>query len=349
MDMYQENAATLKIRELGSSDYAAWDQFVHDHAHATFFHLAKWRDLIEEVLGHRTAYLYAERGGQIEGVLPMARVRSWLFGDAFISVPFAVYGGVLASSEEASSALEAAAVARAEAARVDYLEMRNLARAQSWPVKELYSTFRKPISADAEVNMQAIPRKQRAMVRKGIQGGLTGVVDDGVDRFYDIYSTSVRNLGTPVLSKRYFSALRQAFGDACEVLTIEHRGKAVSSVMSFYYMSEVLPYYGGGLDEARALYANDFMYWDLMCRASTRSVSVFDFGRSKQGTGSFRFKTHWGFEPQPLAYQYYLVRRAEVPDLSPLNPTYGRAIALWKRLPVPVARALGPPIARCLG
>jgi FemAB-related protein (PEP-CTERM system-associated) len=227
--------------------------------------------------------------------------------------------------------------------------MRNLAPQQTWPTKQLYATFRKPISAEPEANMQAIPRKQRAMVRKGIQAGLVGVVDATTDRFYDIYSTSVRNLGTPVLSKRYFKALQETFGDACDVLTIEHRGKPIASVMSFYYKNEVLPFYGGSLEEARSAYANDFMYWDLMCRSLARGVTLFDFGRSKQGTGSFRFKTHWGFEPQPLAYQYHLVRQKEIPDLSPLNPTYGRAISLWKRLPMPLTRVLGPPIARCLG
>jgi FemAB-related protein (PEP-CTERM system-associated) len=341
--------APLVVRALDDASGERWDAFVTQHPASTFFHLSSWREVLDRVLGHRTMYLYAERNGHIEAVLPLARVRSWLFGDALISLPFAVYGGILSNSDDAKAALEREAIRVADEARVEYLEMRNLAPAQDWPTKDLYATFRKAISASDEENMLAIPRKQRAMVRKGIQAGLKGVVDDSVDRFYDIYSTSVRNLGTPVLSKRYFGSLKRIFGAACDVLTIEHQGQAVASVLSFYFKDEVLPFYGGGLAAARAVDANDFMYWDLMCKSARRGIRRFDFGRSKQGTGPFRFKTHWGFEPQPLAYQYHLVRRTEMPDLSPMNPSYQKAIALWRRLPVSVSRVLGPPIARNLG
>lgn len=340
---------SIVVRQFQDTDRESWDRFVVEHPRGTFFHLSKWRNVIEQSLGHDTCYLLAERGSRIEAVLPLARVRSWLFGDAMISLPFAVYGGVLTASEQAKRAIEDAAIRRAESTRVEYLEMRNLQRDQTWDAKSLYSTFRKSISADPEQNMQAIPRKQRAMIRKGIKAGLQGAIDASIDRFYDIYSTSVRNLGTPVLAKSYFCALKEEFGAACEVLSIEHRGSAVASVMSFYFKDEVLPYYGGGLAEARSLDANDFMYWDLMCRSAVRGARLFDFGRSKQGTGSFKFKTHWGFEPHPLHYQYHLIRATAIPDLSPLNPRYRTAIAFWRRLPLSLTRLIGPPIARVLG
>jgi len=159
----------------------------------------------------------------------------------------------------------------------------------------------------------------------------------------------VRNLGTPVLGKRFFAALLHEFGEAADILTVTHRGKPVSSVMSFWFRDEVLPYYGGGTGDARDLKANDFMYWELMRNAVPRGVTLFDFGRSKLDTGSFSFKKNWGFEPQTLAYQYHLVRSPNVPDVSPLNPKYRAMIATWKRLPVPVTRVIGPLVARYLG
>ena len=45
------------------------------------------------------------------------------------------------------------------------------------------------------------------------------------------------------------------------------------------------------------------MYWELMRRACERGLKVFDFGRSKRGTGSFDFKKNWGFEATPLVYE----------------------------------------------
>jgi FemAB-related protein (PEP-CTERM system-associated) len=197
--------------------------------------------------------------------------------------------------------------------------------------------------------MTAIPRKQRAMVRKGIQRELRAEFDHGIDRFYAIYSESVRNLGTPVFSRRYLSLLTQAFAEQCEVLTVTHAGQAVAGVLSFYFRDEVLPYYGGSTGAARSLAANDFMYWQVMERARERGVRTFDFGRSKVGSGSYDFKTHWGFEPEPLHYEYYLVSARELPNLSPTNSRYARMINVWRRLPLPVTRLIGPSIARYLG
>ena len=198
--------------------------------------------------------------------------------------------------------------------------------------------------------MQAIPRKQRAMVRKGIKNGLAAVLDPGVERFFALYADNVHRHGTPPLPKRYFEALRRIFGKDLEVLTIlDPAGKPVSSVLSFYFKDEVLPYYAGDCAEARALAANDFKYWELMRRASERGVRIFDFGRSKQGTGPYDFKRNWGFEPAPLAYEYCLYKRDSIPQNNPLNPKYRAFIALWKRLPIGVANALGPHLVKSLG
>jgi FemAB-related protein (PEP-CTERM system-associated) len=214
---------------------------------------------------------------------------------------------------------------------------------------DLYVTFRKAIDPDVEKNMNAIPRKQRAMVRKGIKAGLSSETDDGVDRFFSAYAQSVHRLGTPVFSQKYFRTLRDIFGPDCEVLTITQGGRLIASVMSFYFRDEVLPYYGGGTEEARDVAGNDFMYWELMRRSCERGVRTFDYGRSKHGTGSFDFKKNWGFEPQPLGYEYRLVRGKRLPEVNPLNPKYSLAIRIWQRMPLFLANRIGPLISRSLG
>lgn len=338
------------VQPLVATDCERWDRFVGAHPEATFFHKSGWREVIERAFRHKTHYLCAKVGEELEGVLPLAHIRSRLFGNALISLPFCAYGGLLASSDSAATALMGAARALAEELRVDYLELRNRApRNPDWPTKNLYVTFSRTLDPDPDVNYKAIPRKQRAMVRKGIEAGLEAQIDDHVDRFYSAYSTSVRNLGTPVFARRYFELLQTIFGSACEVLTVTQSGQAVASVMSFYFRDEVLPYYGGGTEAAREQKGNDFMYWELMRRASERGVRIFDYGRSKVDSGSYRFKKHWGFAPEPLFYEYYLVRAKTMPDISPVNPKYRSFIELWRRIPLPVARLIGPMLARNLG
>ncbi len=341
----------MRVESLADGQVDRWDAFVDSCESATFFHKAGWQQVLQRAFGHETHFLYAEEQGEIRGVLPLARVRSLLFGDHLVSLPFAVYGGPAAIDEAADSALIDAACELARDLGVEDLELRSpSAKRPQWPSKDLYVTFRKAMDPDPEVNMKAIPRKQRAMVRKGIKAGLQGEIDDGVDRLYAIYSESVRNLGTPVFSKRYLQLLCEVFGpQACDVLMVRHGDADIAGVMSFYFRDQVLPYYGGSRPAARDLKGNDFMYWDLMCRAAGRGFRLFDYGRSKVGSGSYSFKKNWGFEPQPLHYEYFLVTADSVPQINPNNPKYRYFIEMWKRMPLPLANGLGPLLARHLG
>lgn len=342
---------TLEVKLLEQQDAGRWDGFVADFPAATFFHRAAWKNTIEQTFGHRCPYLYVEEAGEITGVLPLTHINSLVFGKALVSSAFCVYGGPVARTRDGLDALVARAELLAGELNVDHIEFRGREVCQpEWPCKsDLYVTFLKPMDPDPEANMLAIPRKQRAMVRKGIKAGLVSEIDPGVDRMYEMYSASVRNLGTPVFPKALFANLKQNFGEACEVLTITSNGEPVSAVMSFYFRDQVLPYYGGGIARARSLAANDFMYWELMRRACERGYKIFDFGRSKAGTGSYSFKKHWGFEPRPLHYEYNLRRGQEIPELNPLNPKYRLLIGTWKRLPLWLANRIGPLIARNLG
>ena len=342
--------AAVTVRVCDDTDELAWERFVVNSAQASFFHRYGWRRVITRAFGHRAHYLIAERGGTICGVLPLFHVRSLLFGNALISVPFCVYGGVASADPEAVTHLIDRAMQLAGDLSVDYLELRNeTPQNPCWPTKDLYVTFKKEISSVDEENLSAVPRKQRAMIRKGIKAGLDCHVDDDIDVLYDMYSQSVRNLGTPVFSKRYLELLKAEFGDDCEVTIVSSDSRPVAGVMSFYFRDHVLPYYGGGTSEARVLCANDFLYWQVMCQAAQRSVRVFDYGRSKVDTGSYRFKKHWGFSPEPLYYEYGLVRATAMPNLSPTNPKYRLFINLWKRMPLPLSRLIGPFISRNLG
>jgi FemAB-related protein (PEP-CTERM system-associated) len=342
--------APCSIKLMQPGDAARWDQFVATCPETTFFHRAGWQTVIEQAFGHKTWFFYAESQGQIVGVLSLAEVKSRLFGHSLCSLPFCVYSGIAATTDAARVALDKRAQQLAAELQVGHLEYRNLKPQHlDWATKDIYVTFRKEILPDPEQNMLAIPKKQRAMVRKGIKNGLQTSIDDDVERLFTAYATSVHRLGTPVFPKKYFALLKSVFGDDCEIQTITNQGRIVSSVLSFYFRDEVLPYYGGGMPEAREVAGNDFMYWELMRRACERGVKVFDFGRSKVGTGAFDFKKNWGFEPQRLHYEYQLHRSREVPDNNPLSPKFQLFIKMWRQLPLPVANGLGPFIVKNLG
>jgi len=344
----------IQIQRLTAQDAGAaarWDAFVLACPQATFFHRAGWQQIIETVFKHETYFLMAVRDGAIEGVLPLARIKSLLFGHSLVGLPFTVYGGVAALNDDAAAALEAEAQRIAQATGVECLELRNVQRRHDdWPMQDLYVTFRKAILPEEEANMLAIPRKQRAMVRKGIKNNLRSEIDPGVDRFFALFADNVHRHGTPAQSKRYFQSLRDVFGDDCEVLTVVTAdGKPLSSVLSFYFRDEVLPYYAGDDEAARDLAANDFKYWELMRRACARGLKVFDYGRSKVDTGPYAFKKNWGFEPTPLHYEFKLYKRDAIPQNNPNNAKYKLLIDTWRRMPIGLANWLGPFVVRNLG
>jgi FemAB-related protein (PEP-CTERM system-associated) len=345
------SSLAVTVRPFRAEDAGGWDEFVHACPGGTFFHLSPWKRVIERAFGHRTHYLLAERAGVVTGVLPLTHVRSALFGSSLISNAFAVYGGPIAADDESRHALDAEAVRLMDMLGAPVLEMRgNPANRSGWQTKSgLYATFRKPILPTVEANMKAVPRKQRAMIRKGMQNGLRSEIDADVDRLHRIYAESVRNLGTPVFAKSYFRILTEEFARCCDIVTVSHDRQAVAAVLNFYFRDEVLPFYGGGVRAARALAANDFMYWEVMRRACERGCRGFDFGRSKTGTGAYAFKRNWGFEPTPLAYQFRLAAGRKAPDLNPLNPKFRLLVAGWKRLPLGLATRLGPLIVKGIG
>lgn len=348
-------SAELCVRPLALDEPAqvrAWDGYVRSSPQATFFHLSGWARVVTRVWGHRCVLLGAWRGGQLVGVLPLGEIDSLLFGHSLSSMPFAVYGGVAADDEQAANALERAAEALAMQLGAAHLELRNLqARHPEWPRQDLYVTFRKPLSADDEANMLAIPRKQRAMVRKGMGNGLHAELDPNAARFFALFADNVHRHGTPAMPRAWFEALMQEFGRDAEVLTVvAPDGKPLSSVLSFYFRDDVLPYYAGDDLAARDFAANDFKYWALMQHAVARGARLFDYGRSKLGTGPYSFKKNWGFEPTPLSYEFRLLCGQDgVPQQNPNNPKYQALIKVWRRLPRALVNRLGPPIVRNLG
>ncbi len=327
-------------------DCAAIDAFLLEHPGATPFHRRAWIEAVTKGCGHKAHYLVVGANA-LTGVLPLHEIHSPLFGRALVSSGFAVGGGILAANIEAAVALSDAAWKLALATSCPTLELRGGALpADTAHDTTTYLGFVRDLATDDEAELLAIPRKQRAEVRKALANNLT--VDFG-DRtaHYAVYAESVRNLGTPVFPRSLFDAVLDAFGEDADVLTVRKDGVPLASVLSLYHRGVVMPYWGGGTAGARPARANDMMYFALMRHARERGCTRFDFGRSKVGTGAAAFKHNWGFEGAPLAYAKRSMGKPR--EINPLDPQYSRKVQLWQKLPLSIANRLGPMIARGLG
>jgi hypothetical protein len=330
-------------------------------------------DIIEECFRHKPLYIMAERDDGISGILPMFEIKSRFLGHALVSLPFVVYGGICSIDAESTEKLLKTAATLGRIMGVDYVELRNQDHVLShcdygtdsasrsligqnksyannreiWHTKDLYVTFFRDISPDIESNFNALPRKQRRMIRQGMKAAFTTKIGgkEYLDIFYKLYALNKRNLGTPVFPIHFFRRIMDKFPQTL-ILSVWKNNVMVAGVMSFAFKDRLMPYFSGALRKYYRYAVNDFMYWELMRYGCEKNYKVFDFGRSKKGTGSYDFKRHWGFNPKSLPYAFHLVKQEKMPDLSPLNPKFSTTIAVWKKLPLQVANWLGPKIVR---
>ncbi|MBB5708856.1 FemAB family XrtA/PEP-CTERM system-associated protein [Sphingomonas xinjiangensis] len=350
------SALALRTADLRDpAERARIEAWVQTQAEATPFHLPHWSMAVAHGCGQRSHYLVAERAnGAFAGVLPLTELHSPFFGRALASAGFGVGGGVLAAAPGVARQLADGAMALARRLHCTTVELRGGVRpGGEWQEDaETYLGFVRPIAVDDDAELLAIPRKQRAEVRRALGNQLEVMTGRGAEHaraHYAIYAESVRNLGTPVFPKRLFTEVMARFGEAADILIVRHQGVAVASVLSLYWNGTVYPYWGGGTAAARGLRANDRMYFALMGHARARGCDRFDFGRSKAGTGAAAFKKNWGFEPVPLTYFKRTTDGSTPRSVNPLDPKYSLQVRTWKRMPLWAANRVGPWIAKGLG
>jgi FemAB-related protein (PEP-CTERM system-associated) len=252
---------------------------------------------------------------------------------------------------EARQALETAAIDLGSECGAAYIELRDGLQSGNFVRQESpYYRFRRRLAGSEDDNMALVPRKQRRMIRVGQRSGLSARVGSGdLEAFHDLYARSVRRLGTPVFSPSYFRLLCERFADSCVLLTVHHGETPAAAVLSFVYKDVVMPYYAGSRHELRHHAVNDFLYWELMRWAVQRGIGWFDFGRSKEGSGAYDYKRHWGFAAEPLCYRFHASRPRQAPRRT-LNDAPVRLLrSVWSWLPLPLTKLIGPPIVQRFG
>ena len=341
----------LRVREILPGEDARWDAFVSRHPLGTFFHLTGWSRVVRQTFKHIPHHLVVEQGRRWVGVLPMFLAKSPFLGRNMISLPYAVYGGVLAENEGAQQALLDRIEANGREKKVGYIELRHLEqRPGERPRSPLYVTYRRDLPDDPSEVLPSLPKKARAECRYAIKAGIEIKPDCPVDLLYDLFAINKRRLGSPALPRRWFQGLQDEFGKSVVIhRAVDPGGKTLAAVMSFCFKDTVYAYYSGSLDGVNDTGVNNYIYCGIMEWAVARGYTRFDFGRSRADSGPARFKKHMGFTAEPLAYEYLLVADgAKMPEFHPGNPRLALPRRLWSRMPMFVTNRLGGRLSRFL-
>ncbi len=335
----------LLVRHDAAKD--AWDQYVQTREGASIYHRAAWAAVVGRSFGHETVYLSAWEDDRVVGILPLVFFRSPFFGRFATSMPFVNYGGVLADSEDAARALLDAAIREATRRRVSYVELRHVAaQFKELPVRSHKVSMVLPLQTTVELQWQALDRKLRNQVRKAEKSGLT--IESGgrelLNDFYDVLAQNMRDLGSPVHGKGFFDELLSTFDKDSRLFVIRLGEQAVAASIVLWHGDRIEVPWASALRAHNALCPNVLLYWEMLKFSIGRGFRAFDFGRCTPFEGTYQFKQQWGAMPEPLHWEYWLQDGVALPDRSPKNQKFSRAIKIWQQLPVGLTRLLGPRI-----
>jgi FemAB-related protein (PEP-CTERM system-associated) len=324
----------------------SWDRYVESHPRATVGHLSAWGALAREVYGHDCHYLVAEDGGEVAGVLPLVRVANRLFGRQLVSMPFLDYGGVLADPGRGiEAALVEEAVRLTREVRVNGFGLRQLhPEPLPYPVTGDRVTMLLPLTSEEAV-WRALSSERRNRVRKGEKQGLTAswVGPEGLDDFYTVYAVNMRDLGSPVHARAFFTAMLAALPGTARVLLVRDRdGRTVGAAVCLFFRDTIMVPWVSSLREAFALCPNFVLYWEVIRHGCREGYRVLDLGRSFRNAGTFEFKRQWGAQPHALPWIFHDTRAGAPPPVDRDKGRFARLVEAWKRLPLPVANVVGP-------
>ena len=331
-------------------DRPAWDDLVSRAGTRALHCGSGWLAAVCDGFGHEPHVLVATQGDRMVGILPLAFVKSLLFGRFLVSVPYVNSGGVIAEDPDVAAALIDRAVELADELDVRYLELRHDVKHEHPALThELTSKaqMRMPLPSSKEDAWKQVRSVVRTQVRKSEKQGLTVQwgKEDLLSDFYTVFSRNMRDLGTPVFSRRLFRSIFTHLPEDAELCVLHLDKRPIAGALAVHVNGVTEVPSASVLRAYRSTAANSLMYWRAIERAIERGQSVFDFGRSTIDGSTYAFKKKWGAQPEPAVWQYYL-RKGDVADMRPESGKYNRRVKIWQRLPVPLTRLIGPPIIR---
>ncbi len=335
----------MEILELSGSNLAGWHEFALNAPQASFFHLPGWQSILEQTFGHKTHFLYAQQGDQIQGILPLIYINSILSGHYLTSVP----GGLCAENAEAAAMLIERAKALTRDTKAKYLILRD--SHDKWDGNGLVATAEHcsaPVKllSDQNDTWMALNSETRRRIRKASKNGLefrAGL--EYLDEFYPIYLEAMRGIGTPTFGLRFFRNIADQFPDKFLPTIVRQNGQVIGGGFVGYVNNTLYCLWSGMLRQFYKTYPNYLLYWETVKIGYERELKLVDLGRSQRDSGSYHFKKHWGVEPAPLYQLYYLNGIEQPPAVGKsmeTNTKYRLFTNLWSRFPLPVTEMIGP-------
>jgi serine/alanine adding enzyme len=345
-----------EIRLVQPAESHEWDSYVLDHPMSTIYHLSAWQEVIRETYHHKPLYLVAicSSSKKISGVLPLFQLKSLLFGNQLISIPFFDLGGVLADGHEIENALLTEAVRLGKTLEAGSLELRHpLEVPVSFPCTTKAHKVRMllELPSSPELLMKGFKSKLRSQIKKAIRDGLKAEIGgkELLRDFYEVFLVNMRDLGSPVHSKELLERILSSFPGEARILIVRKDYQALAGSMVLGFKNVLANPWASSLRRFSHLNPNMLLYWTMLEYACKKGFHLFDFGRSTPDEGTYKFKEQWGAVPRPIYWQNISLN-GHLPEIQGNDKSkFKTAIDYWRKLPVPVTRIIGPHLRKHIG
>ncbi len=339
---------SINIKRL-TVEHREWNNYVNQHPDGCIHHLSEWTGLFQQSYGHEYHYYFAhDKNNRIVGILPLIRLKSVLFGDLLVSMPFFQHAGAIADQPSIEQKLIAHANRAAARLGVKHIEYRDDICRDGMPAQTHKVNMVLTLPGCSETLWQSFSSKLRAQIKRPqrerpeIKTGHKELLND----FYAVYARNMRDLGSPLHSKKFIANILDQFPDNSWLVVLRLKGKPVSAGLLLGYGNTMEIPLASTIRDVNHLSINMLMYWQILQLAIAKGYQKFDFGRSTKNAGTYNFKKQWGAIAKPLYWHYWLNDSNELPGLNPDNPKFALVIFLWKRLPVIISKWLGPHIIK---
>jgi FemAB-related protein (PEP-CTERM system-associated) len=328
-----------------------WQRIVGELSQSHLAHAPEWCTIIQSAYGHDPLYLRAEHGDGAVGLLPAFVVRRPVGGTVVTSMPFLDAGGPCSDSAGLAHVLVESLAEEARRVGARVMELRCTEKlALAFPPLENKVTLTLSLPGDPDRLWRHFDPKVRNQIRKAERSGLS-VEFGGAEKltsFYDVFALRMRDLGSPVHALGFLRAVVDAFGERARIGVVRKDRTPVGGLVVLTFKDTVVVPWASCLPDYFSLGPNMLLYWETIRRACREGFHRFDFGRSSRYSGTYHFKRQWGAREEPLFwYTIPLTPRGRPPRAGT-----GRGAALlarlWRHLPLPLTRRVGPPIRKYL-
>jgi len=199
--------------------------------------------------------------------------------------------------------------------------------------------------------MKSFKAKLRSQIKKPLKEGLSSKVGglELLDDFYEVFLVNMRDLGSPVHSKKLMKNVLEEFPNKARIVIVYKENLPLACSLVIGFKDTLENPWASALREHSRLSPNMLLYWTMLEYACDKGYAYFDFGRSSPGEGTYKFKQQWGAKPNPLNWHYISLKGKSVDTETSEASKFDKAVQYWTKLPLSVTKIIGPMLRKHIG